>query len=78
MCITTKWLATYVQLYIYYIGQAEVTKIEEENKKLQDTIKAQDDKAREDLKQSEESKQAIAKENHQLLKELKDLRAYKV
>ena len=63
------------------IVQAEVAKFEEEKKKLQDIIKTQDDKlnkAREDLKQSEESNQAITKENYQLKKELEDSHTYKV
>ena len=61
--------------------QVEVAKIEEENKKLQDTIRAQNDKldkAREALKQSEDSKQAIAKENYKLLQDLENSHSYNV
>ena len=71
----------YVQLYICYIVQVEVAKIEEEKKKLQDTIRAQDDeldKAREALKQSEDSKQATANENCKLLKDLENSRSCNV
>ena len=61
--------------------QIKVAKIEEEKKQLQYTIRAQDknlDKMKNAIKQSEESKKAITKENQQLLKDLKNSHTHKV
>ena len=58
--------------------QIEVAKIEEEK---DDTIKAQDEKLYKmegAMKQSEDDKQALAKENQQLSKDLEDSRTLKV
>ena len=61
--------------------QIKVAKIEEEKKQLQYNIRAQDenlDKMKNAIKQSEESKKAITKENQRLLKDLKDSHTHKV
>ena len=67
--------------WLCYVVQIEVAKFEEDKKTLQDTIRTQDeklDKMEDAIKQSEESKQAVTKENQQLLKDLEDLHTHKV
>ena len=67
--------------WLCYVVQIEVAKLEEDKKTLQDTIRVKDeklDKMKDAVKQSEERKQAITKENEQLLKDLKDSHTHKV
>ena len=75
------YISSYVHTQLCYIVQIEVAKIEEEKKKLLDTIRAQDEKLnkfKDAIKQLDESKQEITKENQQLIKDLEDSRTIKV